>query len=161
MSQTRILCPDCGFPLVYCTCRAMTELKNCPFCGSEPEIDWDGKHWTIKCYCGVSNGHTITKQDAIKAWNTRADCTCRTTPRPDNTVCPECSGKLSFGLSEDKWVCTKCGLLSRNYYEENQNDRSNNRKMAGIELPPAPPMIEDLSGSISFDDEWEDQSLGT
>ena len=44
---------------------------------------------------------------------------------------------------------------------ENQNDRSNNRKMAGIELPPAPPMIEDLSGSISFDDEWEDQSLGT
>ena len=49
------------------------KLRNCPFCGSEPELDWDGKHWTIKCYCGVSNGHTITKEAAIKAWNTRTD----------------------------------------------------------------------------------------
>ena len=39
-------------------------------------------------------------------------------------TCPECGGKLSFGLSNDKWVCIECGLLSRDYYEENKDDRA-------------------------------------
>jgi len=49
----------------------MTKLKPCPFCGSEPHIDWNGKHWLVKCYCGVKNGYTITKESSIAAWNAR------------------------------------------------------------------------------------------
>ncbi len=85
----------------------------------------------------------------------------------DTARCPYCGCKLLTDGSK-VWCFyyverNPITLLIGEYKAalENQNDRSNNRKMAGIELPPAPPMIEDLSGSISFDDEWEDQSLGT
>ena len=63
-------------------------------------------------------------------------------------VCEECC----MGLVDGEMVTVGVKIKSVDEYR---------RKMAGIELPPAPPMIEDLSGSISFDDEWEDQSLGT
>jgi len=35
----------------------------------------------------------------------------------DKDKCPKCGGCLSFGLSDDKWVCMECGLLSRDYYD--------------------------------------------
>lgn len=61
------------------------ELKPCPFCGGEAEyfeLSWTttafGGHkyavpfWQIRCKdCRATLGDFETKQDAIKAWNTR------------------------------------------------------------------------------------------
>jgi len=64
----------------------MTELKNCPFCGSEPEL---GIHnpkingeYQVQIGCVSGNcpmnhvgGHGFaTEKEAITAWNTRTDC---------------------------------------------------------------------------------------
>ena len=57
----------------------MTELKNCPFCGSEANfIDVDRDDYIyIMCKdgenCMANMGPHYTKEAAIKAWNTRAE----------------------------------------------------------------------------------------
>jgi Lar family restriction alleviation protein len=57
----------------------VTELKPCPFCGSEDiEIDCagyldDSDHWVICQDCGAASGIIKEASDAIEAWNTRAD----------------------------------------------------------------------------------------
>ena len=46
------------------------------------------------------------------------------TPPKDKTRCPFCEGKLSFGLSNEQWVCIDCGAddsIPPNT-EENQNE---------------------------------------
>ena len=55
----------------------MTELKNCPFCGSEAdgpnETDFGDEYW-IQCTnseCRVTM-EMETEAQAIKAWNTRS-----------------------------------------------------------------------------------------
>jgi len=63
----------------------MTELKNCPFCGSEPELGLHGPLvdgepriaiWCVSGKCpmdDVGGNNFDTEDAAIKAWNTRAD----------------------------------------------------------------------------------------
>lgn len=66
----------------------MSELKPCPFCGSDAElrsyIDNGGKKsWNVRCknMCVVTCGHRNEKgvwrptlrKEAIKAWNRRVD----------------------------------------------------------------------------------------
>lgn len=64
------------------------KLKPCPFCGSGPAItvqnalfsgvellDYRGM-WFANCgTCGTEGAKTALKDDAVKAWNTRADLT--------------------------------------------------------------------------------------
>ena len=53
----------------------MRELKSCPFCGD----DWltllpDVADWYVYCpNCGACGGSREMKQEAIEAWNRRAD----------------------------------------------------------------------------------------
>ena len=52
----------------------MSELKHCPFCGSE--VLFLQRTDTGKCYiacveCGSRSGNYAKKDDAIKAWNRR------------------------------------------------------------------------------------------
>ena len=63
----------------------MTELKNCPFCGSEPELGLHGPLvdgepriaiWCVSGKCpmdDVGGNNFDTEEAAIKAWNTRVD----------------------------------------------------------------------------------------
>lgn len=58
----------------------MSELKKCPFCGGEALLDYDfngiGVTYGIhcpKCHCAIIDTGTYSKDEAIAAWNRRAD----------------------------------------------------------------------------------------
>lgn len=79
----------------------MSELKPCPFCGGETELKrYDCGDWQIICYHGdgcimredLENGYfeDADLQAVIRAWNTRAERTCRCTT-DDNAWCFACS----------------------------------------------------------------------
>lgn len=59
----------------------MAELKKCPFCGGEAEVDWytdngNETHWFVyccDCSCELSFGAKISKEQAIEAWNNRVN----------------------------------------------------------------------------------------
>ena len=55
------------------------ELKLCPFCGGEAEacmyVFTDGA-WVVCPTCHISTADYSTKDEAINAWNTRAERTC-------------------------------------------------------------------------------------
>lgn len=58
----------------------MSDLKPCPFCGGEADCNNNavmqgGKlKWATECLgCGVITDCFDTKQEAIEAWNRRAD----------------------------------------------------------------------------------------
>lgn len=71
----------------------MTELKPCPFCGEMPEWHQDLYDNTFCLYCNnekcttdmVATDHYVNKEDAIEAWNTRAN--------PWHTGTPTYSGR--------------------------------------------------------------------
>lgn len=64
-----------------------SELKPCPFCDnrldkrynltvSRGEVDdrWYVRNWQVECdECGARGGKRKKKEEAIKAWNTRAE----------------------------------------------------------------------------------------
>lgn len=55
---------------------ALEALKNCPFCGGQPELFKVSLHgWHVACVEGnticVSLKYRATKEEAIQAWNTR------------------------------------------------------------------------------------------
>lgn len=53
----------------------MTELRPCPFCGGEAKLVRANNSWhkVICCKCTGSAGswRTVTRQEAIEAWNRR------------------------------------------------------------------------------------------
>jgi hypothetical protein len=54
----------------------MEELKLCPFCGVKPDIwvgEWEPQRWYIQCpECHIFR-YGITKEEAVKNWNKRAN----------------------------------------------------------------------------------------
>ena len=55
----------------------MAELKPCPFCGDNEATLWKqypaDRPWHILCGCGGRVGYFVTKEEAIEAWNRRAE----------------------------------------------------------------------------------------
>lgn len=74
------------------------ELKPCPFCGGQGDyyyIMTMRKHWIGCSNCNCATDGYDTEEEAIEAWNTRAERTCNATYPNDSdyrTVpIPRCS----------------------------------------------------------------------
>jgi len=99
----------------------MSELKPCPFCGGEAitiqehgwwvvcadcsaEVGFEGMSDTSGCY-----GSYQTEAEAIEAWNTRAERTCKLIRH----------GSLANMPSFICWSCSECGFG----WHHSENDR--------------------------------------
>ena len=88
------------------------ELLNCPFCGSEADIECQGKSaWEVECMnesCGVFlplDSWFTSRDNAINAWNTRPS---------DNLkpcLCPKSEAKTVKLITSQIWQCPRCGGL--------------------------------------------------
>lgn len=108
----------------------MSELLTCPFCGGEavlhPTYDMDTgavDGWFAwcdngTCECKPETGQFFTEAEAIAAWNTRAERTCKAIARQTPTgttkgyICSDCGKTLaaSVGLyPEIPNYCPNCG----------------------------------------------------
>ena len=91
----------------------MGELKPCPFCGGEAD-EYEGDYGNgVYCMnCGAMVGEPIhlefrvtervTYEQAIEAWNTRYERTCKNLAEPDEMCdspfcCSECGARGPYG----------------------------------------------------------------
>lgn len=54
----------------------MAELKPCPFCGGEADVEWYVRIKTGYCYCKSCKTrmpNKLSKEEAIEAWNRRVN----------------------------------------------------------------------------------------
>ena len=95
--------------------------KPCPFCGGEAEPfnpfgTTDGT-WTVLCSeCASSVGFEQTEAEAIEAWNTRHERTCRPTiepwecePNKYDAYCGNCDYPMGDGELKPWNYCPDCG----------------------------------------------------
>lgn len=108
----------------------MTELKPCPFCGCESIDLYEGDYGNgVYCMkCGVMMGEPIhlefrvservSMAQAIDAWNTRADRTCRAVMAASKiaSTCSECGAMLA------NWAMRYCPNCGRRVTDDRQGD---------------------------------------
>ena len=85
----------------------MSELKPCPFCGGEAELDEYCGKYVVFCK-NASCSWRKTKAEAIEAWNTRHERTCEFMPyseKSDDGICSKCG---AYMYEQDNY-CPDCG----------------------------------------------------
>lgn len=117
----------------------MRELKPCPFCGcSEAGTQWHHGYWSVSCgynhdstpsiHCFQDWGEFETEEQAIEAWNMRADnikyghwISCKNN---SGYKCSECGARIKNSAlfnGNHKW-CHQCGAkmnTNRDMYNKN------------------------------------------
>lgn len=103
----------------------MNKLLPCPFCGGEAD-EYEGDYGNgIYCmYCGAMLGEPIhldwrvdgrvTYEQAARAWNSRAERTCKADYRSGGYgiggwYCSECGGYMHDDMQQDMVYCPNCG----------------------------------------------------
>lgn len=99
----------------------MSELLSCPFCGGKAEVnnpfgDTAGLWYVICTECAVCCGFENTEAEAVEAWNTRVERTCRIEHMPKNEnlrcrswlQCSECGEEMT-NYPHDWNYCPNCG----------------------------------------------------
>lgn len=98
------------------------ELKACPLCGSSARVYDDGygdldsvPAWIAACDdedgCGCQTTFFDMREEAVAAWNRRAERTCRKVPgrMKYGRRMPECS-ECGQSLGDKRWkYCPNCG----------------------------------------------------
>lgn len=97
----------------------MSDLLPCPFCGGEAEMHGLNTVLSrpfVACeYCGAESAVYRTEAEAIAAWNTRAERTCkiyRVGNTQDLRKCSACGALMSFSHPLDRShlnYCPNCG----------------------------------------------------
>lgn len=91
------------------------ELLPCPFCGKKTALvmdkTWGGQGWSCAVHClgcGANIGVHPTEEQAVEAWNTRAERTCHMdhTKWPGESVCSACG--QHFDECYERY-CPNCG----------------------------------------------------
>ena len=90
------------------------ELKPCPLCGGEAHLERGAVLWAVVCGCAshVFYGCEQSKERTVRAWNTRAERTCRMEREPDSDRLWWCSSCESYHehQSDYPWeYCPRCG----------------------------------------------------
>lgn len=102
----------------------MQELKSCPCCGSSNGLyvlqEDEYGEWSVFCdMCKTSfhnENHCDTREDAISAWNRRAERTCRYVRDHMGVAgnwfsrCSECGAEFDERVVDSHFVyCPNCG----------------------------------------------------
>ena len=100
------------------------ELKPCPFCGGEAELNESESVFTYfsiwckneNCIAGAVQVKDFDKERLVNAWNTRAERTCKMIPNGDadfaaTLACSVCGNVESvYAISADEFnYCPNCG----------------------------------------------------
>lgn len=82
--------------------------RECPFCGGDAFMNLEGRKYWIECReCAAESGCYRTQNEAIKAWNTRAELTCVIAPLANEFDMGRCSacGRIADVQSNYCWKC--------------------------------------------------------
>ncbi len=102
----------------------------CPFCGnndiqySEGHLSPSGReiwYWYLCSYCGAEAGPALSKEEAVKNWNMRADSHIYNINYGEN--CPFCgkaNTKLRYCGSQFWYECSECGAKAGTGYDEKE-----------------------------------------
>ena len=90
----------------------MGELLPCPFCGGEAEMSASSDGYGVECWnrrcIDMQMDGLPTEAEAIDAWNTRAERTCRNISGKNWWAfeCSECGEMIEQGVPK---YCPECG----------------------------------------------------
>lgn len=101
-------------------------LESCPFCGKVPRVkypDQDGGCTLLHICKFVFNPTFATQEEAIVAWNTRAERTCYSDNEPIRLYndkyhvfrCSECHHQVNLCYNSKPNYCPNCGAKVVNH----------------------------------------------